>query len=988
MIPTDASDRPASPERPRQTTVAIVAAKNSSKVGRTVAALLSSGVLDEVVVIDDGSTDDTAKVALDAGATVLRFDLNRGKGAALAVGIDARPTADRYLLVDADLAETAAATVELIEPVADGRADLAIAEFPPAGGRGGLGRIKQLSRSIVRRLCDFESREPLSGQRCIDGDLARSLRLAPRFGVEVGMTVDAVRAGARVVEMPLPLDHDHTGRSWRGFRHRIGQGVDIVRAAVTRLGTAPVRIGLLIGVTVVLIGTALAFGGRSIPSTPTMPSDGDRPLLVVLIAHSHAEDVRSTRFAGFDGVAQRASATLSSRVPGSPADVTSAAATLGAGAPLGVRMPQSTEESGEATGLVDDAAIDAAVPMVELHPEQPGGAAVVRTDLENDSGSRSYGTRGALGTALHESGRRVAYVGARVGAVRANAPGALAVADEDGRVDSVYPGLVRAEPAARSADIKARVADVGAALSENDVVLVDTGSATEAIRRAEAAEEAAAEAPESGDGGDNPAESEPAATPEEVRQRGVRGASELVAALRKAHPQTRMLLVAVSPYPRWFLTWVAAAESAPGSLGSPSTRRSGEVVLTDVSSTVLDAVGVEQPDEMIGRPMTSDIKRNPVATINDISLRTEYRDAVYVPMIFVFVSVQALTYFAALVALRLRGTPGVIRRRTIAAAQWVAVLSVAFVVATFVYVAFDTGMQRPAIMVPGIVFMAVGITAVAFRMHRSLLSPLIWICGLATLVLSIDAVTAGTLEHISLLGYSPATAARYYGMGNMGYALLGGSAIVVATALMADAPNRAEGLVRAGCLFAWVLVVDVAPSLGADFGGAITLAPVFVGLLLAWSGIRWTPRATVLAVIGSLAVVVGAAAIAVLAGGDTHIGSVSSGGISDLVETIRRKGATNLRVMRITTWSWMVPIVVIFMVGAVLRDGGLRLRFGTSTTWRYGFYGLMTFGVIGGALNDSGVVIPALVLVIAGALLMMLRAREPFSAPRHITEAV
>ena len=57
-----------------------------------------------------------------------------------------------------------------------------------------------------------------------------SLENRARFGLEVGMTIDAVRAGARIVEIALPLDHDHTGRTLAGFRHRGGQAVDIARA--------------------------------------------------------------------------------------------------------------------------------------------------------------------------------------------------------------------------------------------------------------------------------------------------------------------------------------------------------------------------------------------------------------------------------------------------------------------------------------------------------------------------------------------------------------------------------------------------------------------------------------------------------------------------------------------------------------------------------------------------------------------------------------
>jgi hypothetical protein len=69
----------------------------------------------------------------------------------------------------------------------------------------------------------------------VDGPALRGVSLAPRFGVEVGMTIDIARAGGTVREVPVDVDHRHTGRSWRGFVHRGRQGVDIVRALAPRL---------------------------------------------------------------------------------------------------------------------------------------------------------------------------------------------------------------------------------------------------------------------------------------------------------------------------------------------------------------------------------------------------------------------------------------------------------------------------------------------------------------------------------------------------------------------------------------------------------------------------------------------------------------------------------------------------------------------------------------------------------------------------------
>jgi hypothetical protein len=58
--------------------------------------------------------------------------------------------------------------------------------------------------------------------------------LARGFGVEAAMTIDAARAGLRVVEVPAELAHRSTGRDLAGFAHRGRQGWDVLRAVVPR----------------------------------------------------------------------------------------------------------------------------------------------------------------------------------------------------------------------------------------------------------------------------------------------------------------------------------------------------------------------------------------------------------------------------------------------------------------------------------------------------------------------------------------------------------------------------------------------------------------------------------------------------------------------------------------------------------------------------------------------------------------------------------
>jgi glycosyltransferase involved in cell wall biosynthesis len=215
--------------------VALVAARDEApRVGATVSALRELDGVTEVVVVDDGSRDDTASMALAAGAVVLRLDRPRGKGRALEGALRRLEPADVWLFSDGDLGETAGALAGVLEPVLLDDADLAIARFPPAEA-GGFGLVKRAAARAIRLLGGVEVREPLSGQRALTAKALDAVRpLASGFGLETAMTIDAGRAGLRVVEVPAELRHRPTHRDLRGFAHRGRQGWEILRAVAPR----------------------------------------------------------------------------------------------------------------------------------------------------------------------------------------------------------------------------------------------------------------------------------------------------------------------------------------------------------------------------------------------------------------------------------------------------------------------------------------------------------------------------------------------------------------------------------------------------------------------------------------------------------------------------------------------------------------------------------------------------------------------------------
>lgn len=215
--------------------VALVPARNEADpIVATVAGLRSLPQVDEVVVVDDGSTDGTAAAARAAGATVLRLPRRAGKGRAMEGALRRLPPADVWVLADGDLGESASRLGPVLAEVLAGRADLAVAVLPPAEA-GGFGLVKRGAAAAIRLLSGFRAREPLSGQRAITAEALEACRpLASGFGVETAMTIDAVRRAFRVVEVEADLAHRATVRDLRGFAHRGRQGLDILLAAMPR----------------------------------------------------------------------------------------------------------------------------------------------------------------------------------------------------------------------------------------------------------------------------------------------------------------------------------------------------------------------------------------------------------------------------------------------------------------------------------------------------------------------------------------------------------------------------------------------------------------------------------------------------------------------------------------------------------------------------------------------------------------------------------
>ncbi|MBL4927763.1 glycosyltransferase family 2 protein [Fuscibacter oryzae] len=189
------------------------------RIGAVLAAIDRHPRLDQVIVIDDGSTDDTAEIARAHGVTVLQTPGNLGKTQALLAGL-AQASGSHLVLIDADLTGLTAADIDaLIAPVATGRA------FASLSLRGNAPRTW---RALG---LDYISGERVIPRALIAGQESALARL-PRFGFEVFLNRQILAQGGKVAvvrwpDVASPAKSAKRGGLWQGIKGDVAMMRDI-----------------------------------------------------------------------------------------------------------------------------------------------------------------------------------------------------------------------------------------------------------------------------------------------------------------------------------------------------------------------------------------------------------------------------------------------------------------------------------------------------------------------------------------------------------------------------------------------------------------------------------------------------------------------------------------------------------------------------------------------------------------------------------------
>ncbi len=652
-------------------------------------------------------------------------------------------------------------------------------------------------------------------------------------------------------------------------------------------------------------------------------------------------------------------------------------ATLGAGARArGVREAALAFEAGEPFG--SQAAGELYTQRTGSIPSEGNVVNLGAVGLDRANEALSFGTEvGALANALAAVGRQTAVVG------NADRPGrdgeavfdrymAVGAADAEGITGG---GVVSGSLNQTDADMAYGLAASPDAVSEafrsvwpdGGLVLVEASD----LARWDSFRSQASEAQERA-----------------LRLSALEGFDTLLGEVLAEVDPERDAVIVVGPYhrsadPHLTVAALRAPGVDPGLLRSATTRRAGFVVLADVAPTVLDLLDIAVPDSMEGRPFSavedsSGEQRFEVLANADAA--AAFRDDLIPAATTVLVVIQILLWPLAAAVLRW----GSSRHRRVL--EVLALSLVGFLTAGYLVGAFALHDWAPASWWFATFGLGLVLAGAAVAVGRAApVDPLIIVLGALATVLAVDVVLGAPLQLNTVFGYSPRTGGRYAGYGNLAFAQLAAAALLL-SGLVSHRIGGRRGVAAGGLILCVAIVLDGAPFWGSDVGGVLALVPGAGVAIWLMAGRELRLRTAVL--------LLGAAAVAVVSFGivdlnrpannRTHLGrlfeAIGNDGLQPFQDVVTRKLGANLGVLTSSPWALSIPLVLGLAAYLFWKaPGALESIQERVPSHRAAMVGLIVAMVLGFALNDSGIAIPAVMMgvVNSSVVFLLLRTAPP-----------
>ncbi|TWP35919.1 hypothetical protein [Leekyejoonella antrihumi] len=446
---------------------------------------------------------------------------------------------------------------------------------------------------------------------------------------------------------------------------------------------------------------------------------------------------------------------------------------------------------------------------------------------------------------------------------------------------------------------------------------------------------------------------------------------------------------------------VIAGPGVPhGQLTSEATRQPGVLQLTDLSALVLARMGAAAPHLTEGSVPVVQSTSSPTASVVAASELTEVLTVEHAFVAPFFISYLGVVVVALLLCSlwwwrqRRRGRPAGILVR--AAYAIVGGMAAAMPVSTFLVGLvpwWRAGDPRLALAGFIVAFAAV-LTAAALLgpWRRWKRGPMLFLAGATLVTITLDIIYGSRLQFTSMIGLQPVYGGRFYGNGNMGYAIMATTGILIAATLagkLIEGRHRRLATLTVLLVGSFVVLVDGFPSWGADGGGPTALIPTFGYLALNAAGVRLTWLR--IAVIGSCTalIVSGLAVLDYLRAPKyrTHLG--------DFVSQVRNHGnfsgvdriwQANWHMLTSSFGTMLVPFMLLYAILALVRPDWpiarpIRPLLEKVTFLGHGLAATVVCWLIGFLSNDSGTAIPPGGMMIAAPLLIVLSACLSWSRP-------
>lgn len=415
-----------------------------------------------------------------------------------------------------------------------------------------------------------------------------------------------------------------------------------------------------------------------------------------------------------------------------------------------------------------------------------------------------------------------------------------------------------------------------------------------------------------------------------------------------------------------------------GTLTSQVTHRNGIITNIELAPTIMKALNVAQPPSFPGKPFTVEGSTGTQsAALAEFNIKAIAQKGSRRTLILSFIYFQVVIYLIAAYLL--------VTKKTYSDLIHKILRILLFAVISFAGITYLTS-QYMTILSPTMLTLATFALAIGFSVllqfifkSDSIYSIMVILGGTLLLLLVNTLFFKSSLQLGSTFGYDPISGSRYFGIGNESMSIIIASSLLFMGLLLEKIKIKKNYILQ---LVFFVLVIGI---IGFPRFGAQTDAPVTAGLAFAAAffqvnkpNIRWLWAYIVGLVVGVLAVFM---AYDFLSGANSHMGRTvelaRSGGIKDITLIIQRKLMMNLKLLRVSTWSYF--LLGMFALMLVIKQRPIGLFKTVINKYKYvsaSITGGIVGGIVGFVINDSGIVVPAIIASYFIGVIMILMIDE------------